>query len=161
MTIRRWRALVRSATKSRLLHTTAWRPPSTMTQILSCWCGIVRATVTGAPTVGVSYCHCSVCRKLTGAPFSFNGLWPSSQVDVAGKESLQGLQTSKHVTRYRYAKHKPVGPLRSAIKWEWAGIIHALLCIQVRPVWSADDGRAGQGHGPAALLVCRSTLHST
>ena len=33
-----------------------------------CFCGIVRYTVTGAP-FNATNCHCSLCRKTTGAPF--------------------------------------------------------------------------------------------
>ena len=34
-----------------------------------CYCGAVRLEVSAAPRV-VSYCHCSDCRRVTGAPFA-------------------------------------------------------------------------------------------
>ena len=40
-----------------------------------------RVTVTGAP-VAVSVCHCSICRKLSGAPLSMQALFKAEQVRV-------------------------------------------------------------------------------
>ena len=68
----------------------------------SCFCGAVALVVNGPPVIGRSYCHCSICRRLSGAPFSANGLWPASQVALLkGQEHLHSLVTSKKVTRFR------------------------------------------------------------
>jgi hypothetical protein len=67
-----------------------------------CYCGAVSLVVRGPPTIGRSLCHCSICRRLSGAPFSYNGLWPAECVElVQGEESLQPLQTSRRVERIR------------------------------------------------------------
>ena len=69
---------------------------------VGCFCGAVSMRVVGPPSMGASFCHCSICRRLSGAPFSANGLWPGSAVTVEnGDDQLQPLQTSKSVTRVR------------------------------------------------------------
>ena len=67
----------------------------------SCFCGKVSLTVTGRPR-SCSACHCSVCRSLTGAPFSVQSLHARSNVVCNTSEpELWSLATSPHVTRYR------------------------------------------------------------
>ena len=67
----------------------------------SCLCGKVSLTVTGRPR-SCSACHCSVCRSLTGAPFSVQSLHARSNVVCNTSEpELWSLVTSPHVTRYR------------------------------------------------------------
>ena len=67
-----------------------------------CFCGAVQLVVRGAPTMGRSLCHCSICRRLSGAPFSYNGLWSAECVEIVqGEESLQPLKTSRKVERVR------------------------------------------------------------
>jgi len=74
---------------------------------VQCFCGKVALAVTGPPSLGRSYCHCSICRRLSGSPFSANGLWPASAVrpirgwEEASGEAVQVLATSKHVSRVR------------------------------------------------------------
>eukprot|EP00928_Gymnodinium_smaydae_P021921 TRINITY_DN18590_c0_g1_i1.p1 TRINITY_DN18590_c0_g1~~TRINITY_DN18590_c0_g1_i1.p1 ORF type:complete len:682 (+),score=181.93 TRINITY_DN18590_c0_g1_i1:49-2094(+) len=71
-----------------------------------CHCGAVRIAVEGKPRA-VSYCHCSICRSLSGAPFSCQALFGADQVKVevdgAGGDvaALQALKTSREVTRQR------------------------------------------------------------
>jgi hypothetical protein len=74
---------------------------------VQCYCGKVALAVTGPPSLGRSFCHCSICRRLSGAPFSANGLWPAAAVRaVRGWDepgAVQVLATSKHVSRVRCA----------------------------------------------------------
>lgn len=69
-----------------------------------CFCGEVAINCRELPR-SVSYCHCTICRRLTGAPFSAQALFPASgiemEIEPGGK--LQTLQTSKAVTRQRCA----------------------------------------------------------
>lgn len=80
-----------------------------------CHCGEVRVTAAGEPR-SVSYCHCSICRKLSGAPFSCQALYPSEQVElhleVPGAQ-LQSLQTSRGVERSRCASC--LAPVRASL----------------------------------------------
>lgn len=74
---------------------------------VQCFCGKVALAVVGPPSLGRSFCHCSICRRLSGSPFSANGLWPASAVhpirgwDEATGGAVQVLATSKHVSRVR------------------------------------------------------------
>mmetsp|Transcript_58383 Transcript_58383/g.117256 ORF Transcript_58383/g.117256 Transcript_58383/m.117256 type:complete len:191 (-) Transcript_58383:225-797(-) len=70
---------------------------------IECFCGAVIIKVSGPPSIGRSFCHCSICRKLLGAPFSCNGLWPAAAVHLVGggEDALQSLKTSKRVERMR------------------------------------------------------------
>ncbi len=67
-----------------------------------CYCGEVEIEAHGAPH-SVSYCHCSICRKLSGAPFSCQALFKPDQVKVtlAAAGNISALATSKAVDRYR------------------------------------------------------------
>ena len=47
----------------------------------TCLCGAVSVILTGKPTA-VSICHCVICRKLSGAPFSAQALVKGTQVSV-------------------------------------------------------------------------------
>jgi hypothetical protein len=68
----------------------------------SCFCGAIVIDVHGPPSIGRSFCHCSICRKLSGSPFSCNGLWPSSAISVMkGSGAMHSLATSKRVERMR------------------------------------------------------------
>mmetsp|Transcript_5854 Transcript_5854/g.11259 ORF Transcript_5854/g.11259 Transcript_5854/m.11259 type:complete len:595 (+) Transcript_5854:81-1865(+) len=81
----------------------------------ACHCGEVRVTATGEPR-SVSYCHCSICRRLSGAPFSCQALYPAEQVElhleVPGAQ-IQSLQTSRGVERSRCASC--LAPVRASI----------------------------------------------
>lgn len=70
----------------------------------SCFCGEVVVKCRDQPR-SVSYCHCTICRRLTGAPFSAQALFPSAMADVELEPGakLQSLQTSRAVTRQRCA----------------------------------------------------------
>lgn len=52
-----------------------------VTRTGTCLCGAVIVMLTGKPTA-VSICHCVICRKLSGAPFSAQALVKGTQVSV-------------------------------------------------------------------------------
>ena len=68
----------------------------------TCHCGEIKVKAMGEPR-SVSYCHCSICRKLSGAPFTCQALYLSSQVsvEISPGGRLSGLKTSKGVDRQR------------------------------------------------------------
>lgn len=73
----------------------------------SCHCGATRLALTGEPTA-VSACHCAICRKLTGAPFSAQALFRPAQVRVHGRASEDedapapvAFASSPNVERFR------------------------------------------------------------
>jgi len=75
----------------------------------TCYCGRVRVTVRDDDAAAFcSLCHCSVCRRLSGAPAMCSVVLPSSTVAIDG--DVTKLATSKHVTRFRCAHcASPVG----------------------------------------------------
>jgi hypothetical protein len=66
----------------------------TITVCGGCLCGAVRFTI--AEPMGVAeYCHCSMCRKAHGAPFSANTVVSSSALSVeSGRESITEYESS-------------------------------------------------------------------
>ena len=77
----------------------------------ACHCG--RCTVAVDPSVApiaTSYCHCTTCRRLTGAPMLANVLLPSSAVSLTAADdgpsdtpAWVDQRTSEAVTRRRCA----------------------------------------------------------
>ncbi|CAE7305205.1 KINB2 [Symbiodinium sp. CCMP2592] len=71
-----------------------------------CFCGAVVARAAGDP-VSVSICHCSICRRLSGAPFVASAVFRPERVELrsrqGGPPQLSELRTSKQVTRQRCA----------------------------------------------------------
>ncbi|MEM8755331.1 MAG: GFA family protein [Pseudomonadota bacterium] len=49
----------------------------------ACYCGKVRARVSGAP-VSTGWCHCRSCRRWHGAPMIVWGAWASDNVEIVG-----------------------------------------------------------------------------
>lgn len=49
----------------------------------SCNCGAIRIEARGKP-VRVGLCHCTTCRKESGAPFTANVIWRAEDVTVRG-----------------------------------------------------------------------------
>jgi len=98
----------------------------------SCYCGAVRMQVQGLPAV-VSICHCSICRRLSGAPFVVSALFKPSAVEVASSGSggveLLETRTSSAVVRQRCAScYSPVAALLGErftavplAAFDWAG----------------------------------------
>ena len=56
-----------------------------VTRTGTCLCGAVSVVLTGKPTA-VSICHCVICRKLSGAPFSAQALVKATQVAVVAND---------------------------------------------------------------------------
>lgn len=71
----------------------------------SCYCGAVRLCVdVSKPPLSVSICHCTTCRRLTGASFLTNLMLPAEALTIEPADAaLITLQTSKHVSRHRCA----------------------------------------------------------
>ncbi|CAL1132674.1 unnamed protein product, partial [Cladocopium goreaui] len=64
-----------------------------------CFCGAVISRATGDPAA-VSICHCSICRRLSGAPFVASAVFLPQRVQFlssldGGEPQLTELQTSK------------------------------------------------------------------
>lgn len=55
----------------------------------SCLCGAVRFEIT-PPSTGFRYCHCSRCRKATGAAHAANLFLPAQQFKWTAGEALLG-----------------------------------------------------------------------
>jgi len=66
----------------------------------ACQCGRVRFTLAGLPMMS-AYCHCSICRRWTGAAFSMVGFWKPEQCAIAGEVTLVERATSEWLTRFR------------------------------------------------------------
>lgn len=64
-----------------------------------CLCGVVRYRIHGA--VGPSYyCHCSLCRKVSGSAFSSNAVVDSDAFAyVAGQDKVKAFTNAAGVTR--------------------------------------------------------------
>ena len=66
-----------------------------------CFCEKVVVQVSGKPT-SASICHCSICRSLTGSPFSVQSLHRPEDFQCNLRESeLWVIKTSKHAQRFR------------------------------------------------------------
>ena len=69
----------------------------------TCFCEHAKVTVTGSP-VAVSICHCTICRKLSGAPFSVQALCKAEQVKIEHEGEPTATASSANVDRCRCAK---------------------------------------------------------
>ena len=49
-----------------------------------CQCGAVKYEVRGEPYIA-GLCHCTICRKLTGSPFSATANWRADQFAMTGE----------------------------------------------------------------------------
>ena len=55
----------------------------TSTRTATCNCGAIRIETRGQP-VRVGLCHCTTCRKESGAPFTTNAIWRADDVTIRG-----------------------------------------------------------------------------
>ncbi|KAK3281998.1 hypothetical protein CYMTET_10245 [Cymbomonas tetramitiformis] len=70
----------------------------------NCFCENVQVKIDGEPQTA-SYCHCSNCRRLSGAPFTAQAVFRSPSVEVNVVDgSLQEFNSSKDVIRKRCPK---------------------------------------------------------
>ena len=69
----------------------------------SCFCGEVEILCRGDARAA-SYCHCSVCRRLSGAAFTCQALFDAEQVELKLQPgaSLTSLRTSKGLKKTRF-----------------------------------------------------------
>jgi len=74
-----------------------------LTRTGTCYCKHTKVTVTGKP-VSVSICHCSICRKLSGAPFTMQAVCKAKHVVIEHEGAPSETSSSREVTRYRCAK---------------------------------------------------------
>jgi hypothetical protein len=64
----------------------------------SCHCKGVTFETTGEPSFN-AVCHCSICRKTSGADFYHSLGWSSKSVNITGKENLQEYKSSEAASR--------------------------------------------------------------
>jgi len=75
----------------------------------TCFCGAVGVEVAAAAPISSSICHCTRCRKLSGAPHIASVILAREHVTLtstapgSGEPALVETVTSKHVTRFRCA----------------------------------------------------------
>ena len=108
----------------------------------SCFCGRVRVTVfDGDAASSSSICHCSICRRLSGAPFLANVLFKRSNVALDGgdgaalaADALAEVKTSKHVARYRCASC--ASPVLATLGKDLAAVPLALFPRPHPPSWN-------------------------
>jgi hypothetical protein len=58
-----------------------------MTRIASCQCREFRIIVEAEPDI-VSICHCQICQRRTGVPFTCNAYFPKSKVRLEGERKI-------------------------------------------------------------------------
>lgn len=64
---------------------------------VSCPCGQARLTLSAAP-VAQFYCHCSDCRRIHGAAYAPEALYPARAVEVEGATISFALKTTPRVS---------------------------------------------------------------
>jgi hypothetical protein len=62
-------------------------PGAVKTRVASCNCGQLRVTCTGPDPDRVVMCHCKLCQKQTGGPFSLQARFPNEQVTIEGRST--------------------------------------------------------------------------
>lgn len=114
-----------------------------------CYCGQVAVSMAAEP-LGASICHCSTCRKLSGAPFMAMALFNAADVTVTGE--LVHTRTSRNVKRSRCARcYTPVRATLGAAPSQTCAVPLALVddLVDNGEESDATDGQAG---GPYARL---------
>ena len=77
-------------------------PKAIKTRVASCNCGQLRVTCTGPDPDRIVICHCNMCQKLTGSPFSLQARFPNEQVKIEGKSTaFKFPMDSAEPTKYR------------------------------------------------------------
>lgn len=117
----------------------------------ACYCGEVRVRCRGEARA-ISYCHCSVCRRLSGAPFSCQALFQEDQVslELQPGASLAALRTSKGVERSRCGSC--FAPVRGTLQ---GGKLVAVPLVLLA-CWR---GQEGESAGPIPRLRPWHHLH--
>ena len=66
------------------------------THTASCNCGAIRIEARGQP-VRVGLCHCTICRKGGGAPFTASAIWRAEDVTIQGDtRNWKATTVSRH-----------------------------------------------------------------
>jgi hypothetical protein len=65
-----------------------------------CLCGRVGFALAGPPMMS-AFCHCSICRRWTGAAFSMIGFWKPEACELTAGAPLLERATSAWLTRFR------------------------------------------------------------
>ncbi|OJJ78723.1 GFA family protein [Aspergillus glaucus CBS 516.65] len=66
-----------------------------------CFCGKVQIKYNGQPLTS-GLCHCLDCRKLTGAPYTYNYIVESAELDISGnpKEVAKTSDSGNNIRNY-------------------------------------------------------------
>ena len=110
-----------------------------VTRTGTCLCGAVSVVLTGKPTA-VSICHCVICRKLSGAPFSAQALVKATQVAVVANDDRRRRRSRTRRIHRRF--------LADVVR-----LITRRRASQVRVVSVAGVRHAGQGEMAAVPLA--------
>ena len=71
----------------------------TSTRTATCNCGATRIEARGQP-VSVRLCHCTTCRKESGAPFTATAIWRAEHVTIQGNTaSWKKTTDARHFCR--------------------------------------------------------------
>ena len=81
----------------------------------ACHCGRVNFALEGAPMM-TACCHCSICRRWTGAAYSMIGFWKPENCRLTSELPLLERATSAWLTRFRCADCGT--PLYNAVRTE-------------------------------------------
>ncbi|MFC5481318.1 GFA family protein [Massilia suwonensis] len=66
----------------------------------NCTCGDIRYRITG-PALQVVACHCGMCRRMTGAPFSSYVVVKEAELELAAQdEALASYPVTERTTRH-------------------------------------------------------------
>lgn len=107
--------------------------PANTSRIGQCFCGAVKVHTIGDP-VSVSICHCTVCRRLSGAPFAMSALFKPSNVrlEFASEEVTTALvetRTSRQVLRQRCAKC--FSPIAGQLGQRFVALPVSAFCVEL------------------------------
>jgi hypothetical protein len=88
-----------------------------------CHCGAIRYEFDGKPT-NASYCHCSLCRRLTGSAFAPWCEVQSKDLRWSGGDNLQKYNLSE---RYAVSFCRACGAPLAATHSKWPGATYLLM----------------------------------
>jgi len=121
----------------------------------ACFCGEVKVACRGEPR-SVSYCHCSICRRLSGAPFSCQALFTSEQVELTLEPGagLNSMRTSRGVERHRCASC--LAPVRATVL---GGRLSAVPLGMITSWRGGGNSSPSEGLGAAGGPECLRPRH--
>lgn len=104
-------------------------------RVARCYCGAVEVRVRGEP-LSVSICHCSICRRLSGAPFVASALFDPRNVTLNDAELLE-TQTSTHVVRKRCATC--FSPVMASVGKKYVAVPLSLFSLTPQEAWKPQQ----------------------